>query len=207
MLETLALWIIALVERLQALDMAAFHLINHDWIHPALDPVMVFLTQLGLGHAQLTLLIPLYVWGGPAGRRTAILCAIAFLVSGLGAQILKNGIPRLRPFLVVDDCRFLTGVLRFRSFPSGHTATSFAIAWVAGARHPRWRAPLLLLAALIGYSRAYVGVHFPGDALAAAVIGIATGVASLEEGRRLDRRRAAGLPAVPPEKREEAGVR
>lgn len=198
-------WVLALGEWLQGLDRAAFHFVNQAGAHPLLDPVMVLLTQLGLGSVQLTLLVPLVVWGGPATRRTAILCVIAFVISGVASQILKNAIPRPRPVLVVDDCRFLIGMLRFHSFPSGHTATSFAIAWVAGSRHRRWRGPLLLLAALVGYSRVYVGVHFPGDVLAAALLGVATGVACLEEGRRFDQRRLANHKAAPSEQGRSAG--
>lgn len=171
------------------LDIAGFHLVNHAWTTPLLDWVMPLMTCLGLGHVQLVLLLGLYVLGGRAGRRTALLCVLAFAVSGIAAQILKAGFERPRPVHYVPDCRFLIGKLYWGSFPSGHTATSFAIAMVAGMRHRRWLVPLLVVALLVGYSRLYVGVHFPTDVLAGALVGIATGFACLEEDRRILARR------------------
>jgi undecaprenyl-diphosphatase len=58
------------------------------------------------------------------------------------------------------------------SFPSGHTAAAFSGAWVASTVWPR-RAPLFFgLAATVGFSRIYVGAHYPGDVLAGATLGM-----------------------------------
>lgn len=166
---------------LQAADVALFRLINGDCAHPALDLLMALITQLGLGTVQLALMALFYTFGGPVGRRVTLICFLAYLVGGVAAQILKYGADRPRPALVVEECRFVCEVLRFRSFPSGHTVTSFAIAVVAGATYRRWAAPLLIVAGLVGLSRVYIGVHFPGDVLAGALVGIATGIACLHE--------------------------
>ena len=62
------------------------------------------------------------------------------------------------------------------SFPSGHTASSFAAAWVLYRRLPkRFGIPALALAGLIGVSRLYLGVHYPTDVLFGAVSGIGCG--------------------------------
>ena len=58
------------------------------------------------------------------------------------------------------------------SFPSGHTASSFASAWVLTTVWPG-RGPLFfLLASLVGVSRVYVGAHYPGDVLSGSTFGI-----------------------------------
>ena len=58
------------------------------------------------------------------------------------------------------------------SFPSGHTASSFAAAWTLSTIWPR-RAPLFLgLATLVGFSRIYVGAHYPGDVTSGAFAGM-----------------------------------
>ena len=62
------------------------------------------------------------------------------------------------------------------SFPSGHAATSFACATVIGASVPQLRVPLYVLAALVAWSRVYVGVHYPLDALGGALYGVAVGL-------------------------------
>ncbi|MCS7065173.1 MAG: phosphatase PAP2 family protein, partial [Fimbriimonadales bacterium] len=106
---------------------------------------------------------------------------VAWLGSGATVQLLKHLVPRPRPsnlpdVLVAPDERIFA-----RSFPSGHTATAFALAcwlWlmVRGTRY-RWLGWLgWLLAALVGLSRIYRGVHYPSDVIAGALIGILWGL-------------------------------
>ena len=61
------------------------------------------------------------------------------------------------------------------SFPSGHAMSAFAVAAAIALLAPRLRWPVLALAALIGFSRVYLGVHFWLDVLAGAALGIAIG--------------------------------
>jgi undecaprenyl-diphosphatase len=65
------------------------------------------------------------------------------------------------------------------SFPSGHAATSFAAATVLSFARPRWAPVFYLLALAVGFSRVYVGVHYPLDILAGAVLGTAIATALL----------------------------
>ncbi len=81
-------------------------------------------------------------------------------------------------------------MLRYHSFPSGHTTTSFALAVVIGRYYRRWEAVFFALAIGVGLSRVYVGVHFPGDILGGAVIGIVTAIICLRE--------VPALPETPP---------
>jgi undecaprenyl-diphosphatase len=74
------------------------------------------------------------------------------------------------------------------SFPSGHTATSFAAATVLSYCEPRAAPAFYVLAAAIAYSRLYVGAHFPLDVLGGIVIGLATGLLLLAAVRRRSRR-------------------
>jgi undecaprenyl-diphosphatase len=59
-----------------------------------------------------------------------------------------------------------------RSFPSGHTAAAVAFAAGVGRVMPGASIPLYGLASLVGYSRVHTGVHYPGDVLAGALIGV-----------------------------------
>jgi membrane-associated phospholipid phosphatase len=61
------------------------------------------------------------------------------------------------------------------SFPSGHAATSFTGAATIGALAPRARGGLIAAAALMALTRPYLGVHYPSDVLAGAVLGAAFG--------------------------------
>ena len=79
------------------------------------------------------------------------------------------------------------------SFPSGHTSTSFACAYVISRLAPRLTIPVFVLAALIGFSRVYVGVHYPLDVVAGAIFGLIVARAllmlltALQRSRRLRR--------------------
>jgi undecaprenyl-diphosphatase len=79
------------------------------------------------------------------------------------------------------------------SFPSGHTATSFAAALVLARAVPRRAWLFYVLAAAIGFSRIYVGVHYPLDVLGGALVGLLAATALL--------RLAGGLRRSPPEPR------
>ena len=61
---------------------------------------------------------------------------------------------------------------RSRSFPSGQTAAAFAFATGAGRVEPWVAPPLVVLAALVGYSRVHTGVHYPGDVIVGSLCGV-----------------------------------
>ena len=95
-------------------------------------------------------------------------------------MLLKHLIARSRPY----DC--ILGLIPLitpptdYSFPSGHTAASFAVGALLFRKLPkRYGIPALVLAALIGFSRLYLGVHYPSDVLAGALLG--TGISYAAE--------------------------
>jgi len=79
----------------------------------------------------------------------------------------------------------LTG--RYNSFPSGHTAASFAVAYVLARRFPRFALFFYAVAFLVGASRVYIGSHYPTDILAGAILGVATGYLLLTETNRKEK--------------------
>lgn len=103
----------------------------------------------------------------------------AFLASGIVAQLIKQftHMPRPKVFLHPDQYnQFIEGVTRggWSSFPSGHTATAFAVATILALYSSnRWVSLIYLLLAIgVGYSRIYLGSHFLEDVLAGSIIGI-----------------------------------
>ena len=72
------------------------------------------------------------------------------------------------------------------SFPSGHSATSFAFAYTIGRHLPFVGIPIRLLAAAVAYSRVHIGVHYPGDVIIGSIMGAGTAaaIASAWEHRR-----------------------
>ena len=115
------------------------------------------------------------------GRRGFVpVCALAVLAAILvatllGDDLLKPLVGRLRP---PRDHLGLTAIVTLPlgpSFPSGHATQSFAVATCLGLLAPRLRTGALALATLIALSRVYLGVHFPSDVLAGALLGALVG--------------------------------
>lgn len=91
--------------------------------------------------------------------------------------ILKPLVDRVRPFAVNTAVELLTAPPLDASFPSGHTAASFAAVFALKASGSRLWKPALVLAATIAFSRLYLYVHWPSDVLFGAVLGAALGYA------------------------------
>ncbi len=79
---------------------------------------------------------------------------------------------RRRPFLDVIRAVVIGRKLESWSFPSGHSASSFAAAWTLTRIWPRGGPIFFSLASLVGFCRIYVGVHYPGDVLSGAICGM-----------------------------------
>lgn len=139
---------------------------------PWLDPVVSLYTMLGnAGLMWIALSLAMLLWKPTRKAGGLALCAMALglLVTNI---TIKPLVERARPWLVLELTPLVTENDP-NSFPSGHTCAAFAagLSW-AGALPWRWgRIAAPVLAVLMGLSRLYVGVHFPTDVLAGAVIG------------------------------------
>ena len=140
-----------------------------DWFFIGLSRV----GTLGLVWVVIAAVLTL-IW-----RRPWIFVSVvsADVVADLLSDFGKDLVPRHRPFVTQLGPKTTT-----HSFPSGHSATSFACAMVLSAAAPRLRGLFYGLATLIAFSRLYNGDHFPLDVLAGAVLGLLVATALLRLG-------------------------
>ncbi len=98
------------------------------------------------------------------------------IFNGLITTGVKFAFRRDRPFVTYPNDIVKHTKAGSLSFPSGHTSMAFATATAISLEYPKWYiiAPAYLWASSVGYSRMYLGVHYPTDVLAGAIIGSAT---------------------------------
>jgi undecaprenyl-diphosphatase len=157
---------------------ALFYAINDGMDNSVFNFIMPILTNFGNLIAWSLVCVLIFIFGGQYGKKVAIIGLLALLLSSAAILALKYIVAEPRPFLVLSHVHLLTTENDY-SFPSGHATASFAGAVAIGKKYSfiikgkthKLIYPLLAFAAIIGFSRVYVGVHYPLDVIFGAVIG------------------------------------
>ena len=114
---------------------------------------------------------------------------LSLMSSSVVALGLKYTVNRSRPFATYSDITQKDQHIGPFSFPSGHTTNAFALATSVSLCYPKWYviAPAYLYACTVGFSRMWLGVHYPSDVLIGAIIGTACSFGSYYLVKHLDR--------------------
>ncbi len=155
-------------------DLHLFWVINRDLSNAVFDVIMPFVTDPGHFEIPLAALgIGLIIWGGRKGRIMVVMALALLFVSNAASEGLKLWVQRPRPCLTLEAARLLVGCSpESFSFPSGHATNVTAQAVLFASAYRSLSIPLILLAAAVGYSRVYVGVHYPADVVGGVVLGL-----------------------------------
>ncbi len=149
----------------------------HHW---ALDYFFIPYTYLGDGWFTIALVIILFF---SKKRYLSLMILSSFALSGIITQVLKFFIDEARPAYYLAKTNysyFIDGVTlhNLHSFPSGHATSAFALAATLGfaVKNKNYSILFLLIAALVGYSRIYLGQHFMNDVLVGSIIGMLSAI-------------------------------
>ena len=128
----------------------------------------------GVSCSVLVATVPLALGGAvaAAARQTFAVLILSHLV----VQLVKRTVSRPRPANTLACATLIVEPDRF-SFPSGHSAAAMAVAFGYALAFPSLSAPLIAIALLVGASRVFLGVHYPGDVLVGQLIAVVTGIA------------------------------
>lgn len=156
-------------------DRELYRAVNVGMHHPAYDRFWLLVTYTGDGWQALVLLFGCLF---PGIRRVSLACLASWALSGMLRLPVAILVARARPsnFWWAQP---LEPVFNDKSFPSGHTTTSFAIAVcialsARGSRHGWVGLVALAWGCAVGFSRVYVGVHYPGDVVGGMALGTAS---------------------------------
>jgi undecaprenyl-diphosphatase len=172
------------------LDLFLFRTINRDLSNALFDLLMPVITDpapflvpfAGLG-------IALLIWGGRKGRLAVVTALVLLFVSNSANELVKLWIQRPRPCQVLEAVRVLVGCSgRSFSFPSSHAANITAQALLFASLYRPLALPLFLVAALVGYSRVYVGAHYPADVAGGVVVGLIAAAVFIRLAREVEGR-------------------
>jgi undecaprenyl-diphosphatase len=159
--------------------------LNRSSALPSIRQLFRAVSRLGDGWFWYALLLVLPALYGAAGRAAALHLALTGAVGVLVYKLIKRRAVRERPYITHSAIQCASAPLDRYSFPSGHTLHAVSFTLVTASHFPEWWGALAVMTLLIALSRVILGLHYPTDVAAGAVLGGALAAASLELGAPL----------------------
>ncbi len=191
-----------MIDFLYRIDCSILLVIHQNWRCPPADVVFKWMHDSEHFVIPLALVwLYLMIFGGRQGRVLGLLIAIGLLLTDqASSQLLKPLVGRTRPCFEVDGVNALVHQVHSKSFPSGHATNNFGAAtifYLVCGRRLIWVLPL---AAVIGFSRIYLGVHYPSDVFCGMLLGIGIGFLVVGLARKIPWLQLGSYASAPSEK-------
>lgn len=167
---------------MENLDRQLFEFINSTIANPVFDFIFPSITDFHKNPWFLTIVVPLMLGMWIYRKRWKMVPVLLGLIVTVVAtdnfnyRILKPAFKRERPVAAESNVIQRSHVNGGNSFPSNHAANNFAGATFLSFCYPAFAGIYFAVASLIAFSRVYVGVHYPGDVLGGALVGIVFGL-------------------------------
>jgi undecaprenyl-diphosphatase len=160
---------------MQIFDISVFNFINHILSSQPLNFIMPLVSRFGGGELYFMVGVVLLFSKKREDKMLGIFLIAGLTISYYIVSLLKILIARPRPFIVLTNVILLGPAEKTPSFPSNHAVTAFMTASLLAWRFKNYIL-FYLLALVVAFSRVYIGVHYPSDVLAGAIIGIMIGL-------------------------------
>jgi undecaprenyl-diphosphatase len=159
------------LNRMHQLDTNMCVAVNHTSQYRVIRHFFRGISRLGDGIFWYTLMILILIFQGAEAVIPVLHMAIAGVIGTFIYKWLKGKTLRPRPYQVRQDIRLTGKALDKFSFPSGHTLHAVVFTWVALSYFPNLIGLLIPFTLCVALSRVVLGLHYPSDVLAGALIG------------------------------------
>ena len=170
-----------MVENLMNLDSNILLFLQEYVRNPIVNAFLIPFTLSNNAGIACILIVAVFIYFKNL-RKVGILMSISLILEFILTNlIIKNWVARIRPYEVIDGLTLIVSKAHDFSFPSGHTGSAFALAVVIFmVMERKYGIIALALASLMGFSRLYVGIHYPSDVLGGIVLGVITSIIAVK---------------------------